>query len=76
MTITGPAGAGKTTVLDVICLALYGRTPRFNKVTKRKNEIMSRQTGECFTEVLFATQSGHFRCHLSQRRARKKLICT
>nr|WP_256328262.1 hypothetical protein [Nitrosomonas eutropha] len=23
--MTAPAGAGKTTVLDVICLALYGR---------------------------------------------------
>ncbi|SFU41439.1 exonuclease SbcC [Nitrosomonas eutropha] len=70
--ITGPTGAGKTTVLDAICLALYGRTPRLNKVTKSENEIMSRQTGECFTEVTFATQSGRFRCHWSQHRARKK----
>lgn len=70
--ITGPTGAGKTTILDAICLALYGRTPRLNKVTKSGNEIMSRQTGECFAEVTFETQSGRFRCHWSQRRARKK----
>ena len=70
--ITGPTGAGKTTILDAICLALYGRTPRLNKVTKSGNEIMSRQTGECFAEVTFETQAGRFRCHWSQHRARKK----
>ncbi len=70
--ITGPTGAGKTTVLDAICLALYGRTPRLNKITKSENEIMSRQTGDCFAEVTFRTQAGHYRCHWSQHRARKK----
>lgn len=70
--ITGPTGAGKTTILDALCLALYGRTPRLSKITKSSNEILSRQTGECFAEVTFATQSGRYRCHWSQRRARKK----
>ncbi|GAB4199730.1 MAG: AAA family ATPase [Wenzhouxiangellaceae bacterium] len=70
--IIGPTGAGKTTILDAICLALYGRTPRLNKVTKSANEIMSRQTGECFAEVTFETQAGRYRCHWSQHRARKK----
>ena len=70
--ITGPTGAGKTTILDAICLALYGQTPRLNKVTKSGNEIMSRQTGECFAEVTFETQTRRYRCHWSQHRARKK----
>ncbi|MEA3333869.1 MAG: AAA family ATPase [Pseudomonadota bacterium] len=70
--ITGPTGAGKSTILDAICLALYGRTPRLKSISKSSNEIMSRQTGECFAEVSFATQSGQFRAHWSQHRARKK----
>lgn len=70
--ITGPTGAGKTTVLDAICLALYGRTPRLEKISKTDNQIMSRQTGECFAEVTFETQFGLFRCHWSQHRARKR----
>jgi len=71
--ITGPTGAGKTTILDAICLAFYGRTPRLSKVTKSENEIMSRQTGECYAEVTFETQAGRYRCHWSQHRARKKV---
>lgn len=70
--ITGPTGAGKTTILDALCLALYGQTPRLAKVTKSANEIMSRQAGECFAEVVFESQGGRFLSHWSQRRSRKK----
>ena len=70
--IVGPTGAGKSTILDAICLALYGQTPRLSSISQTTNEIMSRQTGECFAEVLFATQKGHFRCHWSQHKAQKR----
>ena len=70
--ITGPTGAGKSTILDAICLALYGRTPRLARISMNSNEIMSRQTGECFAEVTFATAHGRFRCHWSQHRSRRK----
>ncbi len=70
--IIGPTGAGKSTILDAICLALYGRTPRLKGINKSANEIMSRQTGECFSEVTFETQEGQYRCYWSQHRARKK----
>ncbi|GAB6096838.1 AAA family ATPase [Desulfatiferula olefinivorans] len=70
--LTGPTGAGKSTVLDALCLALYGATPRLSRITKGGNEIMTRQTGECFAEVLFESQAGRYRCHFYQHRARKK----
>jgi DNA repair protein SbcC/Rad50 len=70
--IIGPTGAGKTTILDAICLALYGRTPRLPKISRSGNEVMSRQTGECFAEITFETAAGRFRCHWSQHRARKR----
>ena len=68
--IIGPTGAGKTTILDAICLALYGQTPRLNRISQSENETMSRQTGECFAEVEFETIRGRFRCHWSQHRSR------
>ena len=70
--ITGPTGAGKTTILDALCLALYGRTPRLNKVTQSVNEIMSRHQGECFAEVEFSVGKEARRCSWSQHRSRKK----
>jgi len=70
--ITGPTGSGKTTILDAICLALYGRTPRLPRVNAASNEIMSRMTGDCFAEVTFRTAGGRFTAHWSQHRARRK----
>ena len=70
--ITGPTGAGKTTILDALCLALYGRTPRLGKISKKANEVMTRQSGDCFAEVVFETAAGRFRCHWAQHRARRR----
>ncbi len=70
--ITGPTGSGKTTILDAICLALYARTPRLERVNNNNNEIMSRNTGECYAEVEFSINQRQYRVHWSQNRARKK----
>ena len=70
--ITGPTGSGKTTILDAVCLALYGQTPRLNKITKSSNDLMSRQCGECMAEVTFEIQDNEYRANWSQHRARNK----
>lgn len=70
--ITGPTGSGKSTILDALCLALYGQTPRLGRITRSANEIMSRHAGSCFAEATFSTLKGMYRCHWSQHRARKK----
>ena len=70
--ITGPTGAGKTTILDAICLALYGRTPRLARINKSTNDIMSRHTGTCFAEATIAVHNRRYRCHWSQHRARRR----
>ncbi|MEN9946695.1 MAG: hypothetical protein RLZZ293_1081 [Pseudomonadota bacterium] len=70
--ITGPTGSGKSTILDAICLALYGRTPRLDKISSSQNEIMSRQTGECLASLEFQTQQGNYRVIWEQRRSRGK----
>lgn len=69
--ITGPTGAGKSTILDAICLGLYGQTPRLGRITKADNDIMSRQAGECWAEVSFATEQGQYRAYWYQHKARK-----
>ena len=69
--ITGATGSGKTTLLDAICVALYGCTPRLT-VSKTQNELMSRKTGECYSEITFEINEKEYRSHWSQKRARNK----
>ena len=57
--IVGPTGAGKTTILDVITLAIYGRTPRMEDINKSNVEkygsVISRGTDKAWAEVTYST---------------------
>lgn len=68
--ISGTTGAGKTTILDAIALALYGQTPRCIP-SKSKNDFMSHGSNECSAEVVFETGKGRFTAVWQQKRAKK-----
>ena len=68
--ITGPTGAGKTTIFDAICLALYGKTPRLENINNSQNEIMSKRTTDCYSSVEFEANGKKYIAHWHQNKAR------
>ncbi|MDR3047241.1 MAG: AAA family ATPase, partial [Bacteroidales bacterium] len=70
--ITGPTGSGKTTILDAICLAMYGKTPRVNTINGSSNEVMSQNTSDCFSEVIFEIKNKKYSARWGQKRAHGK----
>lgn len=85
--ISGKTGAGKTTILDGICLALYGTTPRLyntqmqgyikdseNEIRiKHPGQLLRRNTGEGYTKLTFTGNNGvSYEATWSIARARNK----
>ena len=66
--LTGPTGAGKTSILDAICLALYGETSRQKSFTSRENEVMTKGTARCFSQVEFESRGRLYRSLWEHRR--------
>lgn len=63
--LSGPTGSGKTSVLDAICLALFGKTPRILKIGK-ENAVLSKGAKYCFAELLFETGGKKFTARWEQ----------
>lgn len=85
--ITGKTGAGKSTILDAICLALFAETPRMKNTLMQGDtqdaektitindtrQLMRRNTGEAFARLTFTGSNGiHYEAEWSVARARKK----
>jgi len=69
--ITGATGAGKSSILDAICLALYHQTPRIDS-GQPADMVMTRHTGVCLSEVEFEADNKIYRAFWEVRRARGK----
>ena len=86
--ITGQTGAGKSTILDALCLALFDNAPRLNKAESSVNvydveektitqkdsrNILRRGASEGYAEVDFVALNGDkYRSRWMVRRARGK----
>lgn len=85
--ITGKTGAGKSTILDAICLALYADTPRLKGTLMEgkaadfdstigvddPRQLMRRNTGEAFVSLTFAGSNGtHYEATWRVKRAHNK----
>ncbi|MBK5200590.1 MAG: AAA family ATPase [Spirochaetaceae bacterium] len=70
--IVGDTGSGKSSILDAITLALFAKTARIEKITGSSNEIMNRDSGDCYSEVFFSNCNCEYSALFSQRKARNK----
>lgn len=70
--ISGKIGAGKSTILDAVCLALFGTTPRINMGIRERvdanddnlsgrdpRQLMRQNTGEASVRLCFDGTNGH-----------------
>ena len=85
--ITGKTGAGKSTILDAICLALFADTPRLENTQMQgktrdvdnkldlgdTRQLMRRNTGEAFVALTFTGSNGvHYEALWKVWRSRNK----
>ena len=74
--ITGPTGAGKSTILDIITLALFNQVPRFErKITvseiEKAGSVVTHHTPDAYAEVDYEAGGSLFRSTWSIAKTKK-----
>ena len=73
--ITGATGTGKSSILDVITLALFNRIPRIDKpitgkIIEEEGVVLTKNATDCFAEVEYEVKGTKYRSNWSIRRTR------
>jgi len=73
--ITGATGTGKSTILDVITLALFNRIPRIDapiteSIIEKEGVILTKNALDCFAEIEYKVNEIKYRSNWSIRRTR------
>jgi exonuclease SbcC len=73
--ITGATGTGKSTILDVITLALYNKIPRIDKaitetVIEEEGVVLTKNALDCYAEVEYEVKGKRYLSSWSIRRTR------
>jgi len=63
--VVGPIGAGKSTILDAIVFALYGKTPAFERDTR---SLINQLADGCHVELVFEVDGEIWRAQRALRR--------
>lgn len=71
--ITGKTGTGKTSLLDAMTLALYGKTPRVS-ISQSENPVMTRGEFDCFSELTIETGGNIYTASWQQKLSKTGIL--
>jgi exonuclease SbcC len=70
--ITGKTGAGKSSILDAVCYALYGSVPRYEGAQQRLRSDHASPEDPTFVELVFSIEGTDYRVHRTPEFERAK----